>query len=137
MRRILEIDLIKTIQKWKQEIQNMLATSFLFLFLMILGLAVFLEKLPKIVFIIYSAMSVITFISYGLDKSAAKKDRWRTPEKTLQLLGLFGGWPGALAAQKIFRHKSRKTSFQVLFWISVIINCSAIALFYLKKNHLF
>lgn len=115
----------------------MLATSFLFLFLTVLGLAVFLEKLPKIVFIIYSAMSVITFISYGLDKSAAKKDRWRTPEKTLQLLGLFGGWPGALAAQKIFRHKSRKTSFQVLFWISVIINCSAIALFYLKKNHLF
>lgn len=77
-------------------------------------------------------MSAIAFIAYGLDKSAAKRDRWRTPEKTLQFLGLLCGWPGALAGQKFFRHKSKKTSFQIVFWISVIINCSGLAVFYFK-----
>ena len=110
----------------------MLTSSFSFLFLALLGLSVFLGKLPMIVFIIYAAMSIIAFIAYGLDKSAAKKDSWRTPEKTLQLMGLFCGWPGALAGQKLFRHKTKKTSFQIVFWISIILNCSALALYYVK-----
>jgi len=110
----------------------MLTLSFSFLFLVLLGSSVFFGRLPMIVFIIYAAMSVIAFTAYGLDKSAAKKDRWRTPEKTLQIMGLLCGWPGALAGQKFFRHKSKKTSFQIVFWISVIMNCSALALFYAK-----
>ncbi len=110
----------------------MIASSISFLFLTALGSSVFLGKLPNIVFIIYMVMSVIAFIAYGLDKSAAKRDRWRTPEKTLQLMGVLCGWPGAIAGQKFFRHKTQKTSFQIVFWISVIINCSGLAVFYLK-----
>ena len=73
------------------------------------------------------AASVCAFIAYALDKSAARKNRWRIPERTLHILALMGGWPGALAAQKIYRHKSRKRSFQLVFWTTVLVHCALAA----------
>lgn len=72
---------------------------------------------------LYLVASLVTFAVYARDKAAARKDRWRTPERTLHLLALLGGWPGALAARHLLRHKSRKVSFRVLFWLSVLANC--------------
>ena len=40
-------------------------------------------------------------------------------------LGLFGGWPGALLGQRVFRHKTKKAEFQFVFWVSVLVNCGA------------
>lgn len=71
---------------------------------------------------LYAVASVACFIAYALDKSAARKGRRRTPERTLLLLGLAGGWPGGLAAQQLLRHKSAKTSFLVKFWLTVFLN---------------
>ncbi len=68
-----------------------------------------------------------TLIAYRLDKMAAKLSHRRTPEKTLHLLALIGGWPGAIIGQKLFRHKSKKLSFQVIFWASIILNCATLA----------
>lgn len=67
----------------------------------------------------YAAMSAITFLTYWHDKRRAGRGRWRVPEATLHGLELLGGWPGALVAQQVFRHKTRKVSFQVLFWLIV------------------
>ena len=75
----------------------------------------------------YVVMSTITFIVYTIDKSAAQFGRWRTREATLHLLALAGGWPGALAAQQVLRHKSRKRSFRVVFWLTVVLNGAALA----------
>jgi uncharacterized membrane protein YsdA (DUF1294 family) len=72
-------------------------------------------------------MSALAFIAYALDKSAAKNNRWRTPERTLHWLALLGGWPGALLAQRVLRHKSKKTAFLLVFWLTVLINCAALA----------
>jgi len=77
----------------------------------------------------YWSMSTIAFIAEGRDKSAARTNRWRTAEGTLHLLALAGGWPGALAARHLFRHKSKKRSFIVTFWITVTLNL--IGLFWL------
>ena len=33
---------------------------------------------------------------------------------------------GALAAQRLFRHKSSKASFQTIYWITVALNCAAL-----------
>jgi uncharacterized membrane protein YsdA (DUF1294 family) len=71
-------------------------------------------------------LSVATYLIYRGDKSAAKRGGWRTPESTLHVLAIAGGWPGALVAQQRFRHKSRKGSFQLLFWITVLVNCGAV-----------
>jgi uncharacterized membrane protein YsdA (DUF1294 family) len=52
--------------------------------------------------------------------------RRRTPESTLHLLSVLGGWPGALVAQQMFRHKSRKLEFQIVFWLTVLLNCGVL-----------
>ncbi|WP_342114989.1 DUF1294 domain-containing protein [Pseudoduganella sp. OTU4001] len=75
---------------------------------------------------LYAVASVVCFIAYALDKSAARNGRHRTPERTLLLLGLAGGWPGALAAQQLLRHKSSKTSFLAKFWLTVVLNMAAL-----------
>lgn len=71
---------------------------------------------------VYFIMSLITFIIYARDKTMAHKNEWRTSESTLHLLELLGGWPGALITQRVIRHKTKKTSFQITFWIIVIIH---------------
>jgi len=71
---------------------------------------------------IYAAASLITFLTYALDKSAARKGSWRTAESTLHGLALACGWPGALLAQQVLRHKSAKAEFRTVFWATVILN---------------
>ena len=83
-------------------------------------------KLPLAVLGIYLIASAIAFVAYALDKSAARNDKWRIQESTLHLFALLGGWPGALAAQRLLRHKSKKQSFQILFWVTVVLNCGAL-----------
>jgi len=72
----------------------------------------------------YFIASLMTFIVYTIDKSAAKKGHWRVKERTLHLLSLIGGWPGALIAQKILRHKSIKQPFRSFFWLTIFLNVS-------------
>lgn len=84
--------------------------------------AVLLWRLPAWPAMAYLAASIACFIFYAIDKAAARAGRWRTPESTLLLLGLAGGWPGAILAQQWLRHKSGKTSFQLMFWTSVAVN---------------
>jgi uncharacterized membrane protein YsdA (DUF1294 family) len=89
----------------------------------------FLDEL-SIIFGWYLAASIATVMAYGFDKSAAERNRWRVKESTLHMLALLGGWPGAFIAQRVFRHKSRKPSFQVGFMITVIVNCALLVLFW-------
>jgi len=96
-------------------------------FLVFVASAAFFGKLPFAVFWLYLVGSALTFLAYAFDKSAARNDQWRTQESTLHLLALIGGWPGALAAQRLLRHKSKKQSFQIVFWATVVLNCSALA----------
>jgi len=83
-------------------------------------------KLPWILLAWYLAVCVVTFFAYALDKSAARDGKWRTQESSLHLLSLAGGWPGALLAQQWLRHKSKKQSFQSVFWVTVLLNCAAL-----------
>lgn len=74
----------------------------------------------------YLTLSLLTFIAYAIDKSAAKRGKWRTKESTLHLLALMGGWPGALFAQNLLRHKSVKASFRNIFWLTVVANLAVL-----------
>jgi uncharacterized membrane protein YsdA (DUF1294 family)/cold shock CspA family protein len=82
---------------------------------------------PLIVAVYYLALSILTFGLYYLDKQAAQTGRWRVRESTLVLVGLIGGWPGAVVAQQVLRHKTIKLSFRTRFWFSVILNVGVFA----------
>src|SRR5690606_22638531 len=71
---------------------------------------------------LYAVMSLLAFAAYGLDKSAARRAGQRVSEQTLLALGLLCGWPGAVIAQQLFRHKTRKRSFRRAFWRTVVLN---------------
>jgi uncharacterized membrane protein YsdA (DUF1294 family) len=86
--------------------------------------AVYLWQMPPLVAVLYVVGSVICFAMYGIDKAAAKAGRWRTSEATLLFWGLACGWPGAIVAQKLMRHKSHKPSFRSRFLATVAINIS-------------
>lgn len=73
----------------------------------------------------YLGLSGLSYFMYLFDKTAAAKGARRTPENALHVVDLLGGWPGALFAQQQFRHKTAKTSFQVVFWATVALNLAA------------
>ena len=94
-------------------------------FMVIVGVSVLAGKMSPLILALYLVASLLTFLMYAVDKSAAQKGAWRTKESTLHLLSLVGGWPGALVAQEKLRHKSKKQSFRFVFWFTVLLNCSA------------
>lgn len=73
---------------------------------------------------VYLVASIVTFVVYRADKWAAQRNARRTPEVTMHVLALIGGWPGALLAQRMLRHKCRKPGFQTVFWTTVVLNCA-------------
>jgi uncharacterized membrane protein YsdA (DUF1294 family) len=73
-------------------------------------------------------LSLVTFIRYGQDKARARRNQRRISERSLLMLGLAGGWPGALLAQRLFRHKTSKRPFQMAFWMTVVAHCGMLAL---------
>ena len=75
----------------------------------------------------YLVMSLVAFVAYAMDKRAAKRGAWRTPESTLHMLELLCGWPGAWLAQRLLRHKSVKTSVRVVFFMMVVLNLAVVA----------
>jgi uncharacterized membrane protein YsdA (DUF1294 family) len=95
------------------------------LFLALYAGATFAWSLPPLVGAAYLGMSVLCFCSYALDKSAARRGERRTPESRLLVLGLLGGWPGAVLAQQWLRHKTLKQPFRSLFWCTVAANLAA------------
>jgi uncharacterized membrane protein YsdA (DUF1294 family) len=78
---------------------------------------------------IYLAASIVCFLVYAADKSAAVANRWRVSESVLLLWGVVGGWPGAIVAQQTLRHKTQKASFRSAFWVSVLANLVVFAIF--------
>ncbi len=86
---------------------------------------------------VYPVASALIFSVYASDKSAAKNGTWRRAEKKRYLLAFIGGWPGALVAQKVLRHKSSKAGIRAVFWGTVVLNLIVfIVLRSLMGNHL-
>ena len=81
----------------------------------------------RIFLVFYAIMTVVTFALYGADKSKAKKGKWRIPEKTLLLFAACFGGLGAFLGMKIFRHKTKHTSFKILVPVLMIIQFILIA----------
>ncbi len=83
-------------------------------------------RLPVPVMLCVPLLSVVTFYLYWRDKFAAQRGAWRTPEATLHLAGLAGGWPGGWLAQRLLRHKSSKATFRKAYWGTVVLHWFAL-----------
>lgn len=81
--------------------------------------------------IYFFIISIITIFLYKTDKEKARLGRKRISEQALHLAAMLGGTPAAFYAQKKFRHKTKKLSFQITFWM---IALAQIALFYFFNN---
>ncbi len=90
-------------------------------FLLVLA-AVGSAFMPHSLVMWFVLVNVLTLLVYGGDKLAAVKAWRRVPETTLLIFGLLGGWPGAIFAQQLFRHKTQKQPFKSRFFLTVIIN---------------
>lgn len=81
---------------------------------------------------LYLLMSAVTFAVYGYDKWVAIRNSelagrgqrtvWRIPERTLHLLALAFGWPGAFAGQRVWRHKTQKREFAIVTWAALLLH---------------
>ncbi|MBM4013938.1 MAG: DUF1294 domain-containing protein [Planctomycetes bacterium] len=73
----------------------------------------------------YAVASVATLAAWSLDKRRARRGGRRISERTLHLLSLFGGWPGALLGSRLFRHKTQKLSFRSAQWLIIGLHAAA------------
>lgn len=79
------------------------------------------------------SLSVVAMTGYMADKTAARTERWRVSEKTLLLLSVAGGWPGAFLGQRLLHHKRALGPYQVKLRVAAVVNvalllCSIAAL---------
>jgi|SRR5689334_1214151 len=95
-------------------------------FLLMVALLAVVGRLWWLVAFAYGVMSIAAYYTYKHDKQAAQAAAWRTNEWTLIVIGLLGGWPGALIARHRFRHKTSKFAFRLAYWLSVGLNVSGL-----------
>lgn len=86
------------------------------------------------VWIYLITLSLVTFLFYGYDKSQAVSHKGRIPEAVLHGLALAGGTPGALAGQLVFRHKTRKLSFRVVFIIIAVVQAGLVMWWFMRER---
>ncbi len=122
--------------KNRSKVKSQIGFGGIFTIIFFIGLlvSVFSGKLPLVIVGLYLMMSLIAFIAYAIDKSAAQNDRWRTQESTLHLISLIGGWPGAYVAQKKLRHKSKKKAFINVYWVTVLLNIAGLFWLHTEKG---
>ena len=101
----------------------------LFLGVAFYGVSALLAVMHKLNWLVvgwYVLIGIVTFSVYAKDKSAAQNNQWRTPESTLHMLSMAGGWVGAMVAQTYLRHKSKKPEFRLMYYLTVVINMAGL-----------
>ncbi len=71
--------------------------------------------------------NLAAFAAMGWDKSCAERGERRIAERTLLAFAAAGGGPGAVLAQQLFRHKTRKQPFAGLLYAILIAQLAGAA----------
>jgi uncharacterized membrane protein YsdA (DUF1294 family) len=77
-------------------------------------------------------VNLLTFGLYWVDKRAAERQQWRIPEHTLLTLIFLGGTPAAIVASRHFRHKTKKSSFRMKFYLTVMAQIAVVGWWLVK-----
>jgi uncharacterized membrane protein YsdA (DUF1294 family) len=73
-----------------------------------------------------AAINLVAFTYYGLDKRQAQRQGPRVPEVVLHGLAFAGGTLGAYLGMMVFRHKTVKTSFRLMFWLIAVLQTALV-----------
>ena len=73
------------------------------------------------------AINVTALGYYGYDKARARSEASRVPEVVLHGLSAAGGSAGAYAGMRVFRHKTIKGRFRIMFWMIVALQVALLA----------
>ena len=117
--------------------QKNLSPGKMFFFVWIIVLAISYTVLKYYIanawILLFTSTNIATFIIFGLDKFQSRFAGRRVPEKILYLTSFLGGPIGAVAAMKMFRHKTQKQNFQLILAVLILIQIgiSAYILYYL------
>lgn len=68
-------------------------------------------KLSMAFFIYITAISLISFAMFGIDKHRAQSHAWRISEAALMLSAILGGSIGSLLGMRVFHHKTKHPKF--------------------------
>lgn len=80
-----------------------------------------MENILKYFIIYLIIINLIAFLAMYIDKRRARYGKWRIPEQTLFILALIGGSIGAIIGMYVFRHKTKKMRFSIVFPIILIL----------------
>ena len=97
--------------------------------------ALYFKAWPSWLALMYSVLalllSLIAAVLFWTDKRRAQTEQFRVSEKTLFTLSALGGWPGAVIAQQLLRHKSQKLSFRITLGVIVAAHLIAVVGYFL------
>lgn len=96
--------------------------GFAVMYLVIITALSWMTKMPRFLPVCYVVLSVVSFLMYHHDKQSAYQGRWRTPESSLHLIDVFGGWIGASFAHRLLDHKATKADFRAVFYATIILH---------------
>ena len=91
-----------------------------------------LNSIPLILFYYFLGVNLLLFILMGIDKRAAKRKKWRIPERRLLTLGIIGGGIGGILGMLVFHHKTHRIYFTICYLVNVF--CLGIAFLYFIKQ---
>lgn len=90
------------------------------------GIFAYLSQQMNPILAYFGGVNLATFLLYGYDKKIAHTNKLRVPEWNLHALAMFGGSPAGLFSQKFFRHKTIKSSFQLIYWGIVLVQVGVV-----------
>ena len=86
----------------------------------------------QIILLYVAVISVIGFFAMGIDNAKAKRDAWRSPEKTLLGIALIGGGAGVWLGMEVFRHKTKHWYFKYGVPAICILEILAVGYFFFR-----
>ena len=96
-----------------------------------------MEDIWLILLIYLAAVNLFGLIIMGVDKSRAKRRKWRIPEATLFLVAVIGGSIGSIAGMYLFRHKTKHWYFVVGMPVILVLQLIAVAIIVFAPLNLF
>ena len=91
-----------------------------------------LNSIPLILLYYFLGMNLFLFILMGMDKRAARRNKWRIPERRLLTLGLIGGGFGGILGMLVFHHKTHRIYFTICYVVNII--CWGITFLYFTQQ---